>query len=157
MSLSQPIEADKVPSDSGSPYPQPFASYAASSHWRRLGDHFGLTQFGVVQSTLNPGAQAGLRHWHSLEEEFIFVLQGELCLVVNDGEHLLGAGMCVGFKAGDRNAHLLVNRSQSVAHYLIIGSRVSGDMCFYPDVDLAWFVTEDGAIPVHKDGTPYPR
>jgi uncharacterized cupin superfamily protein len=151
----EPVDAETVPSLHGSPYPEPFASFASSTEFRPLADHFGLGQFGVNHVTLNPGSQSGLRHWHSLEDEFIFILRGQVQLLVGDKEFLLRPGMCAGFKAGDRNAHLTRNPGPDVAQYLIIGSRIKGDVSFYPDDDLAWFETETGTVAVHKDGTAY--
>ena len=151
----RPLLATDVPGETGSPYPEPFASRASSTAFRRLGDRFGLTQLGVNMITLDPGAQSGLRHWHTLEDEFIYVLEGELTLRTDAGDALLRAGMCVGFKAGDRNAHLVLNPGAAVAHYLIMGSRAPGDVSFYPDDDLAWLPVADGDTPVHKDGSPY--
>ncbi|KAK9320916.1 cupin domain-containing protein [Lipomyces orientalis] len=156
MQSGKPLVAKETPAEVGSPYPEPFASLATSTAFRRLGDQFGLTQFGVNLITLDPGAQSGLRHWHSLEDEFIYILAGEPILVTNNGECKLSTGMCIGFKAQDRNAHLMINRSDAVVHYLVIGSRVPGDVSYYPDDDLSWFPTERGEIAVHKDGTPYP-
>lgn len=150
-----PIEGHAVEPATGSPYPEPFASMASSTHFRRLGDHFGLTQLGVNLVTLDPGTQSGLRHWHTLEDEMIYVLEGEVTLQVDDQVHGLSSGMCVGFKAGDRNAHLVRNIGTKVAHYLVVGSRVPGDVAFYPDDDLAWFETETGTVAVHKTGAPY--
>jgi uncharacterized cupin superfamily protein len=152
----KPVVGSQVPSEDGSPYPEPFASKATSTAFRQLAAHFGLSQFGVNLITLDPGAQSGLRHWHSLEDEFLYVLEGEITLRMNNGEFKLSRGMCMGFKAGDADAHVVDNRSGVVAHYLIIGSRVPGDNSFYPDDDLAWFDPGNGAIAVHKDGTPYP-
>lgn len=123
--------------------------------WRSLGDHFGLTQFGVNLETLAPGAQSSVRHWHTLADEFVYMVQGELVLRTNDGEFALKPGMFVGFKAGDKNAHHLVNRSSAEATFLVVGARVPGDVPLYPDDDLAVFNTEGGRIAVHKDGTPY--
>lgn len=157
MHTGKPLIAKEAPSEDGSPYPEPFATRATSTAFRRLGDPFGLTQLGVNLITLDPGAQSGLRHWHTLEEEFIYVLEGEPTLVLGKGEYKLSAGMCIGFKARDDGAHLMVNRSGRVVHYLIVGSRVPGDVSFYPDDDLAWLPTEGGEVAVHKDGTPYPR
>ena len=85
------------------------------------------------------------------------MLEGELVVRLNDGEFALRPGMCIGFKAGDPNAHHLVNRSQQRARFIVVGSRVPGDTGFYPDDDLAWFRTEKGRSAVHKDGTPYPE
>ena len=156
MQNERPLLAMEIPGEQGSPYPEPFATLATSTAFRRLADRFGLTQLGVNMITLEPGTQSGLRHWHSLEDEFIYVIEGELTLRTNSGECRLAKGMCIGFKAQDRNAHLVLNRSGAVAHYLIVGSRVSGDVSFYPDDDLAWLPTEDGDKAVHRDGRPYP-
>jgi uncharacterized cupin superfamily protein len=123
--------------------------------WRSLGDAFGLTQFGVNLETLEPGAQSALRHWHTLSDEFVYILTGELTLHTNAGEFAMRPGMCMGFKAGDKNGHHLVNRSNAVATYIVLGSRVAGDAAFYPDDDFAWFHTEAGKRKVHKDGTAY--
>ena len=139
----------------GTGYPEPFFSRMGEGNWRRLGDAFGLTQFGVNLETMLPGAQSALRHWHTLADEFVYVLEGELVLRTNAGETTLTAGMCVGFKAGVRDAHHLVNRSAATARFLVIGSRVPGDNAFYPDDDLIWIETEDGHYPARRDGTPY--
>lgn len=155
MPLKTPLVAHDAPALQGSPYPEPFASFASSTHFRPLGDPFGLTQFGVNRVTLNPGTQSGLRHWHSLEDELLYMLAGQVTLSVGDQTFLLRPGMCIGFKAGDRNAHLVRNEGSDVAHYLMIGSRLPGDVSFYPDDDLAWFETEAGTVAVHKNGTPY--
>lgn len=154
-SLAQPLRATDVPAQSGSNYPEPFASRMGPGDWRSLGDAFGLTQFGVSVETLHPGAQSALRHWHTLSDEFVYVLSGELTLITNAGEFVMHPGTCMGFKAGDKNAHHLVNRSAAVATFIVLGSRVPGDAAFYPDDDLAWFHTEDGKRKVHKDGTAY--
>ena len=130
MQNGRPLLATEIPGEQGSPYPEPFASLATSTAFRRLADRFGLTQLGVNMVTLEPGTQSGLRHWHSLEDEFIYVIEGELTLRTNSGECRLAKGMCIGFKAQDRNAHLVLNRSGAVAHYLVVGSRVPGDVSF---------------------------
>ena len=85
------------------------------------------------------------------------MLDGELILHINDGEFTMLPGMCMGFRAGDPNAHHLINRSAMPARYLVVGSRIPGDTAFYPDDDLAWFQTGERWIPVHKDGQPYPQ
>jgi uncharacterized cupin superfamily protein len=97
----EPVLASQLRSEEGSPYPEPFASKATSTAFRQLAAHFGLSQFGVNLITLDPGAQSGLRHWHSLEDEFLYVLEGEITLRLTDGETKLSRGMCMGFKAGD--------------------------------------------------------
>ncbi len=155
MSGPAPVRADDVTAMSDNGYPEPFRSRMGSARWRRLGDLFGLTQFGVSRETLEPGAQSSVRHWHTLADEFVYMLEGELVLITNDGEFTIKPGECIGFKAGDRNAHHLVNRSDAAATFLVVGSRVPGDVPLYPDDDLAVFNTEDGRIAVHKDGKPY--
>jgi uncharacterized cupin superfamily protein len=156
MTRTTPIAADAIDLESGSNYPEPFKSQMGPSHWRCLGEAFGLTQFGFNLETLMPGAMSSLRHWHTLSEELIYVTQGELLLRTNDGEFTLTPGMCMGFKAGDKNAHHLINRSHAPAHFVVVGTRVPGDKAFYPDVDFTWFNTESGTIAAHKDGRPYP-
>ena len=155
MKVLAPIEAEAIISQSGCSYPEPYKSRMGNMNWRPLSDEFGLTQFGISLETLSPGAESALRHWHTLEDEFVYMISGEVVMRNDDGEFSMTKGMCVGFKAGDRNAHHLINRSDSDAQYLILGSRVPGDMGFYPDDDLAWFPTESGRIKAHKDGTPY--
>ncbi len=150
------IAATDVELQSGSPYPEPFHSRLGNHNWRALGDHFGLTQFGFHLESLDPGDQSSVRHWHTDNDEMVYVLAGELTVCTNDGESILTAGMCIGFKAGTRNAHNLLNRSAAPASFIVAGSRVSGDTAFYPDDDLAWFATEAGWIPTHKDGRAYP-
>ena len=140
---------------SGSSYPGPFSARMGDRVKRRLGDACNLTQFGVNMVTLGPGGQSALRHWHTLEDEFVYVLSGEVTLISNDGEQLLTAGMCAGYPAGERDAHHFINRSDQPATYLEIGSRVPGDNGFYPDDDLMWLETEEGVVGVHKDGSAY--
>ncbi len=151
-----PISSDSVPAVSGSSYPEPFHTRMGQADWRALGEHFGLTQFGFNLETLQPGDQSSARHWHSLADEFVYLLEGELTLYMNVGAFCLRPGMCIGFKAGDKNAHHLVNHSSAPARFLVVGTRVPGDTAFYPDDDLAWFQTEQGWIATHKDGRPYP-
>jgi uncharacterized cupin superfamily protein len=157
MHPSHPIAADTVRVESGSSYPEPFNSRMGSADWRALGEHFGLSQFGFNLETLQPGDQSSARHWHSLADEFIYMLEGELTLNTNDGAFNMRPGMCIGFRAGERNAHHLVNQSQAPARFLVVGSRVPGDTAFYPDDDLAWLQTEAGWHAVHKDGHAYPK
>ena len=141
----------------GSSYPEPFRSRVAGRVKRRLGDACGLTGFGVNLVTLAPGAPSALRHWHTLEDEFVYVLEGEVVLVTNDGEQVLRAGDCAGYPAGRRDAHHFVNRSDAPVRYLEIGSRVPGDNAFYPDDDLMWAFDENGEYAAHKDGRRYER
>lgn len=150
-----PVCIDSVNSHSGVGYPEPFRTRMGTGHWRNLGDHFDLTQYGVSYETLSPGAQSGLRHWHALSDEFVLMLSGELVLRTDDGESAMTPGMCVGFKAGAPDGHHLVNRSQQDATFIVIGSRVANDKTFYPDDDLDSTVTDKGRVWLHKDGLPY--
>jgi uncharacterized cupin superfamily protein len=122
---------------------------------RKLGDAYGLTQYGVNHVTLGPGGQSSLRHWHTLEDELIYVLGGELVLVTNDGEQVLHAGDVVGFRAGDEDAHHMINRSSEPATYLEVGTRIEPDTAVYPDDDAKWEKRDGKWAIVHKDGTPY--
>src|SRR6266852_6294162 len=120
----------------GSGYPQPFKSRMGDRAKRRLGDACGLTKLGVNLVMLGPGGQSALRHWHTLEDEFVYVLEGEVVLVTNEGEQTLRAGMCAGYPAGSKNGHHFINRSAKPARYLEMGPNVPGDIAFYPDDDL---------------------
>jgi uncharacterized cupin superfamily protein len=138
----------------GSGYPEPFRSRMGDRVKRRLGDACGLTRFGVNLVTLGPGGQSALRHWHTLEDEFVYVLDGEVVLVTNSGEQVLRAGDCAGYPAGSGDAHHFVNRSARPARYLEVGNREPADTAFYPDDDLAYAKDgRDGYL--HKDGRPY--
>src|SRR6266852_797088 len=117
----------------GSGYPEPFKSRMGDRVKRRLGDACGLTQFGVNLVTLGPGGQSALRHWHTKEDEFVYVLAGEVVLVTDGGEQVLTAGMCAGYPAGKEDAHHFINRSAAPAQYLEVGTRVADDNAFYPD------------------------
>jgi len=155
MPNRMPVAVEDVPATSGCGYPESFHSRMGVAAWRAVGDHFGLTQFGVGHETLAPGAQSSVRHWHTLSDEFVVVTEGQLVLRTDDGEFVLEPGMCIGFKAGERNGHHLVNRSASQAKFIVVGSRVPGDTAFYPDDDLAIFNTGEARIWVHKDGRRY--
>ena len=122
---------------------------------RRLGEACGLTHFGVNLVDLGPGGQSALRHWHSHEDELVYVLSGELVLVTDEGEQVLTAGMAAGFPAGAANGHHFINRSDLPAQYIEIGDRIPEDLAHYPDDDLQWLETPDGHVPAHKDGSPY--
>ena len=139
----------------GSNYPEPFKSLVASRRKQRLGDALGLKTFGVNLTTLPPGARSALRHWHSHEDELIYILNGELVLVTDAGEQLLTAGMAAGFPAGVADGHQLVNRSNVDAVYLEVGDRKPDDAVTYPDDDLMGRATASGRKFCHKDGTPY--
>jgi uncharacterized cupin superfamily protein len=136
-------------------YPPDFHPRVAGRSRRRLGNVFGLTQFGVNLATLEPGAQSALRHFHSHEDELVYVLEGELVLVTDAGEQTLGPGMVAGFPGGSTDAHHLVNRSHAPARYLEVGSRIADDTPTYPDDDLQLVKEGDRWVAVHKDGRPY--
>jgi uncharacterized cupin superfamily protein len=122
---------------------------------RSLGDALGLTKFGVNLTTLPPGKESSMRHWHTHEEEFVFVLEGEVVLCTDAGEQTLVAGSCAGFKAGAKDGHQLVNRSDLPAVYLEVGTRDDADAVVYPDVDLLWNPAVQPDRYMHRDGTPY--
>jgi uncharacterized cupin superfamily protein len=136
-------------------YPEPFASRMAGRHKHPLGDLFGLSNFGVNLTRLAPGAVSALRHAHSLQDEFVYVLQGSPTLHTDEGRTALAPGMCAGFKAGTGNAHCLVNDSDEEVVYLEVGDRTPRDEGSYPDDDLVARLVEGRWRFEHKDGTPY--
>ena len=148
------IDLAAVPERKGAGYPKPFDAPCASRTRRRLGDAGGLQDFGVNLMTLPPGGWSSQRHWHSDEDEFVSVLEGELTLVEDDGETLLKAGECAAFPKGSGNGHHLQNRSSAIAVYLEVGSRQPDDLTTCSDIDMK-SSNADGRF-VHKDGTPYP-
>jgi uncharacterized cupin superfamily protein len=145
------IDVSSAPSRRGSGYPAPLDEPCRERIRWRLGDAGGLEDFGVNLMHLLPGAWSSQRHWHSAEDEFVWVLEGEVVLVTDAGETLLRAGDCAGFKAGVADGHHLQNRTKSRVVLLEVGSRrPQADVCEYPDVDLR--LTPEG--PTRKDGTP---
>lgn len=149
------LDPASVPEQRGSGYPEPYRSRVAERAKRKLGDACGLTKFGVNLVTLGPGGQSALRHWHTLEDEFVYVLSGELVLVTDSGEQSITAGVCAGYPAGKRDGHHFVNRGSAPATYLEVGNRIDGDNAFYPDDDLMWCQYENGEYAAHKDGRRY--
>jgi uncharacterized cupin superfamily protein len=154
-SIATPINHAEVAATSGSGYPEPYRSRVLPRERRALGDAAGLTKFGVNYTTLGPGAASSMRHWHTHEDELVFVLAGELVLVTDAGERPLRAGQCAGFPAGHADGHQLVNRGTTPAVYLEIGNRDADDTAHYPDVDLRWNAPDARDRYTHKDGTPY--
>jgi uncharacterized cupin superfamily protein len=140
---------------SGTNYPAKYAGIVAGREKRVLGDVFGLTQFGVNLTTLMPKSSSALRHWHEREDEFVFVVSGEVTLIDDLGEHVLAVGMCAGFKAGVPNGHCLVNKSNAPATYIEIGTRSSEEVAHYPDDDM--LATKSGGkyAMTKKDGTAF--
>jgi uncharacterized cupin superfamily protein len=135
-------------------YPEPFASLVHGREKRRLGEAFGLTSFGVNLTRLKPGAQSSVRHGHSRQDEFVYILEGRPTLVTNAGPTLLEPGMCAGFKAGANDAHHLKNDTEGDVWYLEIGDRSPGDTAHYPDDDLAVQVIDGTYRFSRKDGSP---
>ena len=149
------IRATGVAARSSTVYPPEFAPVVSGRAKRALGDQFGLTQYGVNLTVLAPGASSALRHWHEVEDEFIYVLEGELVLVNDSGIHALSTGMCAGFTPG-KGAHQLVNQSEEIVAYLEIGDRIPGDEGLFPRDDIVAVLGTDGKwVWTHKDGKPY--
>jgi uncharacterized cupin superfamily protein len=149
------VATQVAPRTKPSIYPEPFASQMQGREKRPLGDLFGLSNFGVNLTRLLPNARSALRHAHSKQDEFIYILQGQPVLITNEGEKQLTAGMCAGFKAGTGNGHHLLNRSNEDVIYLEVGDRSAGDAAIYPDDDIQ-ALFEDGKWQfTHKDGSPY--
>ena len=149
------VALEVAPRAKRSNYPEPFASRVAGREKRQLGDVFGLKNFGVNLTRLEPGAMSALRHTHTRQDEFVYVLQGHPVLVTDAGEKPLAKGMCAGFRAGDSNAHHLVNRTSEDVVYLEVGDRTPGDAATYPDDDLKAVLADGAWRFTHKDGTPY--
>ncbi|MGY6661083.1 MAG: cupin domain-containing protein [Glycocaulis sp.] len=148
------IDLNRAPERTGSGYPPPFDAPCAARVRQRLGDAGGLTDFGVNLMRLPPGGWSSQRHWHTHEDEFVYVLEGELVLVEDDGETLLRAGDCAAFPKNTGNGHHLVNRSNATALYLEVGSRQPADITTCSDIDMM-SANSDGRF-VRKDGTPLP-
>ena len=150
------VDIAKVPTKSGTFYPAQFQAECKGRHKQALGDVVGLTQFGVNITRIDAGQNSALRHWHEQEDEFIFMLEGELVLIENDGETVLKAGDAAGFKAGSGIAHKLVNRTNRDAVYFEVGTRSANERVHYPDVDLELVRDEKGRRYQHRNGEPYP-
>jgi uncharacterized cupin superfamily protein len=149
------LDVKSVAERKGSTYPAPFNEIAKDRVRQRLGDAGGLSQFGVNLLHLPPDAGSSQRHWHSAEDEFVYVISGEVTLVSDKGEEVLRAGDCAAFPKGVADGHQLLNKSANTAICLEIGRRSSDDICTYSDIDMqidkavGWYA--------HKDGTPYPK
>jgi uncharacterized cupin superfamily protein len=149
------IDIANLPVDTRTGYPAPFDRVVIGRERKRLGNAVGLDQFGVNLTTLKPGAASALRHWHHHEDELVYILEGEVVLIEDDGETVLQPGDAAGFKASNPNGHHLVNRSGRDAVYLEIGTRSKRERAEYPDVDLLVERDDKGARYSHKDGAPY--
>ena len=151
------IDLSVVPVETGTNYPEEFKAAVAGRSRQRVGNAAGLKNFGVNLTTLAPGSQSALRHWHAAQDEFIYIVRGELVLITDEGEQTLMAGDMAGFAAGVANGHHLVNRSAVPAVYLEVGDRTLPDRADYPDRDLIFVASKDGPGQFqHKNGTAYP-
>jgi len=148
------VDVQSVPERKGSGYPAPFHLKAAERVRQALGDAGGLSQFGVNLMHLPPGAWSSQRHWHSAEDEFVFVVSGEVTLIADEGEQVLRAGDCAAFPKNEPNGHHLINRSDGMAVVLEVGTRSNKDVCEYSDIDMR-IDARDRQFR-HRDGTPYP-
>ena len=156
MSLQKPaLDPRSLTPRTDSGYPEPFRSRVLPREKRALGDALGITLFGVNLTTLMPGRESSMRHWHTHEEELVYVLSGEVVLRTNGGEQRLVAGQCAGFPLGTGDGHQLVNRGSEPAVYLEISNRDSRDEAHYPDVDLHFNHPAAPGRFSHRDGTPY--
>jgi uncharacterized cupin superfamily protein len=149
------IATEVAPRVKPSNYPEPFASRMVGREKRALGNLFGLANFGVNLTRLAPGGESALRHAHTKQDEFIYILQGDPVLITDAGTTQLAPGMCAGFKAGSGDGHQLINRTSAEVVYLEVGDRSIDDAGIYPDDDLqAQFVDGKWEF-THKDGSPY--
>jgi uncharacterized cupin superfamily protein len=153
IAMSGKLDPSAIPGRIGSSYPAPFDEPCMRRERKALGNAAGLTQFGVNLLRLPPGEWSSQRHWHTAEDEFVYVVAGEVVLVTDAGEQTLRAGDCAGFKAGDPSGHHLQNRSNQDAIVLEIGGRDAADGTFYSDIDLLIPAHQDEFA--HRDGTPY--
>jgi uncharacterized cupin superfamily protein len=146
------IDFDKAPKGQGTRYPAPHNEPCLNRRWVRVGDAAGLAHIGVNIVTLEPGVWSSQRHWHELEDEFVYMIEGELVLITDEGEEIMHPGDCVGFKAGVRNGHHLINRSNAVARFLVVSNRDEADSGAYSDLDMRF--NADGSY-AKKNGDPF--
>lgn len=150
------IDVAKAVEQSGTRYPSPYDEPVKARRWKALGQAAGLTQFGVNLLTLGPGVWSSQRHWHAEEDEFAYVVSGEVTLVMDEGEEIMRPGDCVGWKAGVKNGHVLQNRSSTDAVILVVGARNDADWGEYSDIDMKFRSDRysGGGGYARKDGTP---
>ncbi len=153
--MSKRINPADLALHTGTMYPPPYDTPCRARERRKLGDAAGLTQFGVNLLRLKPGVWSSQRHWHTSQDEFVYVLEGEVVLVTDAGEEILKAGDCAGFRCGEPDGHHLQNRSDRDALVLEVGTRNDGDSAAYPDIDLVYPPGGKPALYTHTDGTPY--
>ena len=160
MTLRKPaLDPRTVEAINRSGYPEPYRSRVLPRAKRGLGQALGLTRIGINRTTLPPGKESSMRHWHTHEDEFVYVLEGEVVLRTEAGEQLLSAGMCAGFPAGARDGHQLINRGAQPALYLEVSNRHADDTVYYADadVDVIWSPPHARGQLTHRDGTPYEK
>ena len=153
--MAPALDPATVEARTDSTYPEPFRRQVAGRAKRALGDALGITHYGVNLVELPPGAWSSQRHWHSHEDEFVYVLSGEVTLVTDAGRQVLGAGMAAGFPAGSADGHHLVNEGSAPALFLEVGDRSDADAVSYPDIDLHLTSRAEGRAFRHRDGRPY--
>ena len=150
------IDLENVPVKTGSSYPAPYAAQMGGRGTMRLGDAGGLTQFGANLVILPPGAQSSLRHYHTVEDEFVMVVAGTVTLIQDAGPIEMTAGEFAAFPAGDTDGHHFVNRSDSEARFLVVGTRSGREEAFYSDIDMRAVMDGDAITFTRKDGSPLP-
>jgi uncharacterized cupin superfamily protein len=150
------IDIAKVPVEKATTYPDPYWQVTAGREKQRLGNSIGLNQFGVNLVTLKPGAWSSQRHWHRNEDEFVYVLEGEVTLCEDHGEVVLRPGDTAGWKANSRIGHCLINRTQHVVRYIEVGTRAPFETAVYPDIDMRNERDKNGPRYLRKTGEPYP-
>jgi uncharacterized cupin superfamily protein len=153
--MAKRIDVESLQTFIGTLYPPPFDEPCRARERTRLGDAAGLTQFGVNLLRLPPGTWSSQRHWHTGEDEFVYVLTGEVVLVTDAGEEVLRAGDAAGFPANDLDGHCLQNRSGRDATVLEVGTRQKGSVAFYSDIDMMAPAGGKPTAYTHRDGTPY--
>jgi uncharacterized cupin superfamily protein len=156
MSLKKPaLDPLSLEPRTGSGYPEPYRSRVLPREKRQLGDALGLTTIGINHTVLPPGKESSMRHWHTHEEEFIYMLSGEVVLCTDAGEQTLTAGMCAGFALGTQDGHHLVNRGSVPAVYLEISNRDPNDRAYYSDVDMMFHGVDAEVKFTRKDGSRF--
>jgi len=151
-----PFDPLSLPESNGTIYPEPFATLQRKRFNRRLGDHAGLSNFGVTITRIAPGGQSSCRHAHSRQDEFVYIIEGEATLETDAGQQVMKPGMCVGFPAGAGDGHRFLNKTDKDVLFLVVGDRAPGDDVVYPDVDLAGTPGPDGKyVYTRKDGSSY--
>ena len=155
--MAKRIDPATLPVITGTLYPTPFDEPCRTRQRTRLADVAGLTQYGVNLVRLPPGAWSSQRHWHLTQDEFVYVVSGEVTLVTDAGAETLRAGDCAGFKAGDRDGHHFQNRSNTDVTFLEMGTRLADDGAHYPDIDMIVPARSTPGTYTPRDGTPYPK